>query len=338
MNRISLVGTLLGALLLGVLLMKGVQPNTVPFRVAEQRAALPAGVQKQVGNPIEGKPYSLTSHHGECSGDISSPKNRQIQKVDQPVNEYDSLKVKTQQTLLDWSISEPIAALSWLFSEEQDALRFKMVYPFERLDTVRKIFAVISDTQFSDALAVISSSNDDALLITALCAAISGVQPKLSREDILNNLSSYATSDEMEEHLRNTLLSEWVNSNPQWAQMWALQEQNSNNRDSAILAVAEPLLKSDPAAAIQWVKDNISNALWPSALESLTASWTEYDPSSVAIWLQIQIPSQEMDSAVRIFALKTRDIDPVSALSLASQIADENLRQEVVSEIQPTTL
>ena len=338
MKKLSSIGTHLGMLVLGVLLMKGMQQHTLPSGEAAQPADSSAKAPVLAEAAKDGKPSIQTQHHGARSAGRAKQITVQIQEVERQVDANDNFKVKTQQTLLDLSHSDPIAALSWLLSEEQDAVRLKMAYPFERLDTVKKIFEAMPSNKVSAALDLISGKNDDALLIVALCAAASGTQPSLSREAILGNLSFYATSDAMSEQLRNSLLSDWTDLNPQSAQAWALQERNLDNRNSAIITVAEQLLKSDPLAAIQWAKDNLSNVLWPGALESLVASWIENDPPAVATWLQSQTPSHEFDTAIRMFALKTRDVDPETALSLSSRITDESLRHEIFSVIQSATL
>ena len=321
-NRLIVIGTHISAFFLGAFIMYSFQrtslsdkeriddniyDNKVSCNMEDRskgNAAISANENISVPDIV------VPTSHVQITSYSLTPEEQQIETKVKPPFVAVNFFSKTQQMLLDWAKSDPYGSLTWLFSGTQDALRFKMAYPFERIATVRQIVSNVSTEQLPAVLDILRNNHDDGLLISALCTAVSGDQPKLNRLSVLDNLDMYATNDAMSEQLRNALLAEWAASDVQSAQAWALQQEDSNLRDTSIVTVASQLVNLDPIAAIQLAKNSLSDSLRSGEFEYLVSVWIDQDPQSVSVWLGEQPSSPDIDNALRLLTLKTMALDP----------------------------
>ena len=87
-----------------------------------------------------------------------------------------------------------------------------------------------------------------------------------------------------------------------------------------------------PADAANWLKANTPDYA-PAAMDTVFLSWANEDAGAAAGWLRDLSPGPSRDAAVNRLARQVAGGDPESALTWASEVADQSVRTDCLRHI-----
>jgi hypothetical protein len=123
-----------------------------------------------------------------------------------------------------------------------------------------------------------------------------------------------------------------VRSDPEAAAEWIKQHAGNDYAERGVREVAEGLVRNDPAAAISFVED-LPLASQPSAMQETMERWAREDPVAAGEHLTSMTGGATKDAAVSSFARAVDREDPQVAAQWASSIGDAELRTETLESV-----
>lgn len=103
--------------------------------------------------------------------------------------------------------------------------------------------------------------------------------------------------------------------------------------DGVLRVVARSWANSDPPAALDWMMQLPAGEKRNGAVKNAFRVWHNRSPEAAERWLRAAAPEPALDAAVRLMVGGTRREAPVLAMEWALEVADPELREQVVVNV-----
>lgn len=130
-----------------------------------------------------------------------------------------------------------------------------------------------------------------------------------------------------------SLVATWAESAPTDAVRFARDLPPGNPKDEAIIAAVSGWARQDPPAVLSWVRQFLQGKQQEQANIQAVFAWSQSDPVAAAEWLRSMPDGRTWDSATSVLSGSLVDRYPALALSLATDISDEDLRNQRIENI-----
>lgn len=229
----------------------------------------------------------------------------------------------------DQARTTPLESILWLLSDNDDARRFAFAYPFERRELVRKLFLGIPSQDYEKCFSLITTSGDAAAKVAAIEGSLDHQPPFLEPLQILANPNAYAVSIDDSKAVRETAIRHLASQDPEEARKYALGNDSPDDRDAAILTVAEINLSKDAPAAMEWALAHSTTSSKGAVFSFLFETWISSDPDRATQWMHDNPKHSMISEAVHALVARFSDTDPSVCREWVASIAEDSVRAEV---------
>lgn len=130
-----------------------------------------------------------------------------------------------------------------------------------------------------------------------------------------------------------SLTAVWAENAPAEATRFANSLPPGETRNEAIVAATSGWAQQDPPAALRWAQRSLQGTQQEHVYTNVVFTWGQRDPVAAAEWLRAMPDGKIWDSATSALSGALVERYPALALSLVTNIADQEMRNERIENI-----
>jgi hypothetical protein len=130
-----------------------------------------------------------------------------------------------------------------------------------------------------------------------------------------------------------SLMAVWAEKAPVDATRFAIDLTPAAVQNEAIVSAVSGWARQDPRAALEWAGQLPSGKLQDQVYSQAAFTWGQQDPVSAAEWLRSKPDGRAWDAAASALCGALVEPHPALALSLASSISDEVVRNQRLENV-----
>lgn len=225
-------------------------------------------------------------------------------------------------TMTGWASIDPVGALSWFESLEEDRRKCKDV-KFGMLKGLAS-----SDLVFATDFAVGKLEAEDEHAGEMLEA----VKEKMLEVETLPTAALWAfelPEGKVRDEMLMAVTGEFVKREPKEAANWAATLEGEEGVQIKQF-IAGRWAKEDPIACLEWARKLPEGEGKSASVGEIVSEWTGQDPEAVYEFLNGMSYTSERDAAVGAFSARISQDDPHSAIAWAEEIQDGEARRSAM--------
>lgn len=222
-------------------------------------------------------------------------------------------------TMTGWASVDPVGALSWYESLEEDRRKCRDV-------TVGMLEGLASsDLAFATEFALRKLEAEDKLA----GELVGVVKNKMLEVETLPTAAEWAVElpeGKVRDEMLMGVTGEFVEREPQAAAQWAATLDGEEGERIKIL-IAGKWAKEDPVASLEWARKLPDGPDKNASVGAVVSEWAGQDSDAVYEFLNGMSQTSERDAAVEAFSARIAGDDPHSAIAWADEIQDGEARR-----------